>query len=86
MVDPITEDDARAALRAMQSAAANPSKYAARRLEHGWLFTWRIEQGPPLMGTRSWVVADNGVPRVVDMRQRADDVIADVLKAGNSRP
>lgn len=86
MVGPITEDEARAALRTVQSAAANPLKYAARRLSRGWLFIWRIEQGSPLMGTRSWIVADNGVPRVVDMGQRADDVIADVLRAANPLP
>ena len=75
MVEPITEHAARAALKSAQSEASNPGFYVARRRKHGWLFVWRIEHGDPPVGTRSWVVADNGRARILRIGERADDVI-----------
>jgi len=82
MVTPMTESNARLALATVQSEASNPKFYAARRREHGWLFVWRIERGTPPVGTRGWVVADSGRARVLQIGERADEVIAEELAKG----
>lgn len=79
MVTPISEDDARRELRLQNSAASNPEYYGATRLDQGWLFGWRKELGPTPMGTRPWVVADNGHSRMLDLRDRAERVIETLL-------
>ena len=85
MVSQITEEDARRELSLMNSAAASTDHYRAIRRENGWLFGWRRESGRVPMGARSWVVADNGRARMLDIRDQADDVIAREMAAG-ARP
>lgn len=80
----LSEDEARKLLRDLRVSASNPEYYAARRRAHGWLFAWRIETGPPRIGTRSWVVADNGACRQVGFDEYADDAI-DALLRGQER-
>lgn len=76
MVNPMTEEAARAALFAANSDASNPALYAAERRERGWLFGWRLSAGPVPMGTASWIVADDGRVRRLGFRERADDALA----------
>ena len=75
MVNPMSEEGARAALSAVRSPAADPSKYDARRLEGGWLFGWSASAGRPPMDTRSWVVADTGEARRLTLKALAEDVL-----------
>lgn len=79
---PLTEDEARRVLRLMNVDASNPSLFAAERRERGWCFGWRPENGAPRMGTRSWVVADNGRGRRLGLAELADDAIAAELDQG----
>lgn len=79
MVTPITEIEAREALRAAGSPAQDARYYSAERRDSGWFFAWRIQQGPPLMGTRAWVVADNGRVRMLGFRESGADGIATAL-------
>ena len=81
MVNPITAAEARAALRDARSEASDPEVFDARRRTSGWLFVWRRDQGQPPIGTRSWVVADDGTVRAVPLGGRADDVLAEILPA-----
>ena len=75
MVEIISETEARAALKTLRSEASNPHFYAAKRRNHGWLFVWRLERKNPPVGTRGWVVADNGRARILDLGERADDAM-----------
>jgi hypothetical protein len=83
MVTGISEADARTVLRSVRSEASNPGTFEARRRDHGWMFVWRREGGRPPVGTRSWVVADNGRARAVDLGSRADETIALLLGEPN---
>ncbi|WP_085369875.1 hypothetical protein [Leifsonia sp. NCR5] len=80
MVTPISEEQARAALRDSGSDAAAGANYAATRRENGWSFAWRRELGEPPVGSPRWIVADNGAVRRLRLRERADDVIAAELE------
>lgn len=79
MVTPMTEDAAREVLRRAGAAAADPVRYAATRRQGGWSFAWSRDRGEPPVGSRRWVVADDGQVRVLGLRERADDVIAALL-------
>lgn len=79
MVTPISEEDARTALRRATSEASNPEYFHARRRERGWLFGWRPDRRPVPMGTHSWIVADNGAVRMLGYKDLADEVIAHEL-------
>ncbi|WP_105034914.1 hypothetical protein [Cryobacterium aureum] len=79
MVTQIDEQEARRELRNLSSEASNPANYAAARRARGWLFGWRTDRGSAPMGTRAWVVADNGRGRMLDLRDRADEVIEALL-------
>ncbi|HWB37773.1 MAG TPA: hypothetical protein VHA75_17295 [Rugosimonospora sp.] len=82
MVTPLSEQDARAALRLAGADASNPALYDAQRRDGGWFFGWRRQNGRPRIGTRSWVVADNGRARPLAFQERADDAIAAELAKG----
>ena len=79
MVRPISEESARTALAREASEASNAEFYKAERRQHGWVFGWRPERGTPPMGTRTWIVADNGRVRVLGYKDDWDDAIAQEL-------
>lgn len=76
---PISEAEARAALRRELSEASDPERFDASRREHGWVFGWRKDQGEPPVGTGTWIVADNGRVRRLGPRDSWDDAIAQEL-------
>lgn len=76
MVTPISEGEARAALREEKSEASNPEYFDAERREGGWVFGWREDRGAPPMGTRTWIVADNRRVRMLGYKDPWDDAIA----------
>jgi hypothetical protein len=75
MVTPISEIDARDALRKEQSEASNPEYFDAERRQRGWVFGWREDRGEPPMGTHTWIVADNGRVRMLGYTDTWDDAI-----------
>lgn len=79
MVTPISEEKARAALRLQASEASNAEYFRAERRAHGWVFGWRSDQGIAPIGTRTWIVADNGRVRMLGYRDDWDDAIAQEL-------
>ena len=81
MVAKLSEQEARETLAEFGSPAADPAKYAARRIGGGWLFNWRADAGPPLLGTIGWVVADNGRCTGKTFRMRADEVVQSLMQA-----
>lgn len=80
MVKPISEETARAALSQQASEASNAEQFRAERRDHGWVFGWRTDRGTPPMGTRTWVVADNGRVRMLGYRDEWDEAIAQELE------
>lgn len=81
MTSPISEAEARQTLLRQESEASNPEYFEAQRREHGWVFGWRDDRGQPPVGTRAWVVADNGRVRALGPREQWDDAIAEELTA-----
>lgn len=79
MVTPISEEEARAVLRAMQAPGADETTHGATRRTGGWSFAWRRELGNVPVGTPRWIVADNGRARMLRRRELADEAIADEL-------
>ena len=71
----MTEEQARRALSEIGSPAANPDNYQARRIQGGWAFGWRENAGPPLVGTKGWVVADNGRSGTQKMSETAEETV-----------
>lgn len=80
MVNAISEPEARQALCAAGSPAGDATFYYAERHDGGWLFGWKMQQGAPRMGTRAWVVADNGRVRMLGLAEPAADGIATALR------
>lgn len=80
MVNAMSEADARQALRAVGSPACDATFYSAERRPGGWLFSWKLQQGPPRMGTRAWIVADNGRVRMLGLAEPAAEGIAAALR------
>lgn len=79
MVRPISEDAARTALLQVASEASNAEFFKAERRDHGWVFGWRLDRGAPPMGTRTWIVADNGRVRMLGYKDDWDSAIAQEL-------
>ena len=71
-----TEEQARAILAEGRIAAADPARYGAARYPLGWVFSWRREAGPALMGTTSWAVACNGRFASVTLADTVDGVLS----------
>ncbi|MCZ2817250.1 hypothetical protein [Modestobacter sp. VKM Ac-2984] len=71
----ISIEQARAALAAAKSEAADAEHFAGERLEGGWLFAWSADGDVPL-GTTTWVVADNGGVRPLGFRDTAQSALA----------
>ena len=76
----ISVKQARAALAAARSEAADAEHFAGERLEGGWVFAWSAPGDVPL-GTTTWVVADNGAVRPLSFRDTPRSVLA-ALGAG----
>ncbi|MEJ7648671.1 MAG: hypothetical protein WKF57_06520 [Nakamurella sp.] len=83
---PIREVDARRHLELAGSPAANNVRYQATRHQHGWLFGFRRGNSPVLMGTRSWVVADNGRVRMLSPGELADAVLRSEIELEPDAP
>ena len=76
MSEAISEQRARELLLEAHSAAHNASRYVAERLLHGWVFAWSGDLRSAPLGTRPWVVSDNGAVRAVEIGQTAAEVLA----------
>ena len=72
----ITVEQARQALAQAHSEASDSHRFAARRVEGGWRFSWALGRPVPV-GTGSWVVSDGGGVR----RLRFGDTTASAIAA-----
>jgi hypothetical protein len=80
-VTDISEESARQVLADAKSEAADQGRFRAERRTGGWLFAWSgLPEDVPI-GTRSWVVADNGVAEELGFLDTADSLLA-ALNAG----
>lgn len=75
MVKQISETEARQALAAAGSPAADASRYQASRRDRGWAFSWRSDAGPAPIGSVVWVVSDNGKAQARPLSERVDDLL-----------
>lgn len=74
----ITSIEAREALLAVGSEAADRDRFTAEIVDGGWLFSWAAPGDVPV-GTSAWVVADNGVVRALDPSDSPSSVLAELL-------
>jgi hypothetical protein len=75
IVHPISESEAREMLLRERSEASNTEYFDAERREHGWVFGWREDRGDIPVGTRTWIVADNGRVKMLSPTERIDTAI-----------
>ncbi|MDR2378743.1 MAG: hypothetical protein LBD70_04885 [Bifidobacteriaceae bacterium] len=75
-MSPISEEQARQLLAAANSPAASAERYAAVRLDGGWLFKWAGTARPVPVGVRGVVVGDQGRVARLKLGETADQAIA----------
>lgn len=86
-VTPISEDDARRLLADDGSPAADPARYDAIRCERGWMFYFRRDSGPVLMGTGAWIVGDGGWARMRRLEESDDAAVGrEIADGGRTGP
>jgi len=71
----ITIDEARDALVAAHSEAADTEHFAGEPMEGGWCF-YCVAPGDIPAGTTTWVVADNGAVRPLGLAESPECVLA----------
>lgn len=82
MSDQIGEQDARRRLLAAHSSAHDPRRYRAERLPDGWVFTWGGQLTDAPLGTRPWVVLDDGRAQPVAIGSTAAQAVATLREEG----
>jgi hypothetical protein len=73
----LSEAQARSLLAELKSPAADQERYAATRLEGGWLFSWGATTPVPI-GSGPWVVSDAAQVRRVPIGKRAAEVLTEL--------
>lgn len=73
----ISIEQARAALAAAGSEAADVKHFTGERLDGGWIFSWSSDGDVP-WGTTTWVVADNGGVRPLGFRDTPQSALAEL--------
>lgn len=73
----LTIEQARDALVAARSEAADTEHFAGEALAGGWCFYWDAAGDIPA-GTTTWVVADNGAVRPLGFRDSPESVLSEL--------
>ena len=79
-----TEAEARQALAAHGSPAADAGHYAGRLVTGGWAFGWRPASGPVWIGTIPWVVTDTGLVGGQRLGETAEQAILRLMESSDS--